>query len=278
MFGVLSSPVNANNYNLEINTSILSGDIVLKIGSNNVLDNVGNGNTETTLNTGVSFNNVYTISYDANGGSGAPDSQLKIHGTALTLSSVKPTRSGYAFLGWSTNKNATSATYAAGGSYTANASTTLYAVWEKRLYLYNLGDECISVSGGWSFVKRVNTSYSPGSFTKGSNYLQLSVNGFQHVSVITKSMVSFKGYTKLNYVVTSANSTGSVSWTTAGPKTSRVAKSDYYVTRLGLNSPGVKTLDISSYSSGSYYVDMTLGNDNTSNSSIMLRVSSIYLS
>ena len=38
---------------------------------------------------------TYTISYNANGGSGAPASQTKTYGTTLTLSSTKPTRSGY---------------------------------------------------------------------------------------------------------------------------------------------------------------------------------------
>ena len=71
----------------------------------------------------------YTVSYDANGGSGAPGSQTKTQDATLTLSSTKPTRSGYTFLGWATSASATSATYQPGGSYTANASVTLYAVW-----------------------------------------------------------------------------------------------------------------------------------------------------
>lgn len=76
----------------------------------------------------------YTVAYNANGGSGAPGSQTKWYGTALTLSTAKPTRTGYSFLGWSTSKTATSATYAAGGSYTANAAATLYAVWKANTY------------------------------------------------------------------------------------------------------------------------------------------------
>ena len=71
----------------------------------------------------------YTVSYDANGGSGAPSSQTKTKDVTLTLSSTKPTRSGYTFLGWATSASATSASYQPGGSYTANASVTLYAVW-----------------------------------------------------------------------------------------------------------------------------------------------------
>ena len=76
----------------------------------------------------------YTITYNANGGSGAPSSQTKWKNQTLTLSSTKPTRTGYSFLGWSTSSTATTATYAAGGSYTANAAATLYAVWKANTY------------------------------------------------------------------------------------------------------------------------------------------------
>lgn len=76
----------------------------------------------------------YAIKYNANGGSGAPSSQTKWKDQTLTLSSTKPTRTGYSFLGWSTSASATSATYSAGGSYTANAAVTLYAVWKANTY------------------------------------------------------------------------------------------------------------------------------------------------
>lgn len=72
---------------------------------------------------------TYTVSYNANGGSGAPGSQTKTQDVTLTLSSTRPIRSGYTFLGWSTSSSATSASYQPGGSYTANSSVTLYAVW-----------------------------------------------------------------------------------------------------------------------------------------------------
>lgn len=76
----------------------------------------------------------YTVSYNANGGSGAPASQTKWKDQTLTLSSTKPTRTGYSFLGWSTSSSATTAIYSASGSYTANAAATLYAVWKANTY------------------------------------------------------------------------------------------------------------------------------------------------
>lgn len=77
---------------------------------------------------------TYTISYNANGGSGAPSSQTKTYNVALTLSSTIPKRDGYEFLGWATSSTATSATYSAGGSYTSNSEATLYAVWKVLSY------------------------------------------------------------------------------------------------------------------------------------------------
>ena len=74
----------------------------------------------------------YTISYNANGGSGAPASQTKYHGYDMALSDTIPTRSGYTFKGWATSSTATTASYQAGGNYTANSSRTLYAVWESN--------------------------------------------------------------------------------------------------------------------------------------------------
>lgn len=82
-----------------------------------------------------------TVVYDANGGSGAPSSHTVSGDSSsltVTLSSVKPTRSGYIFAGWATSATATTATYAAGqvlGSVYATTSGhtwTLYAVWTKE--------------------------------------------------------------------------------------------------------------------------------------------------
>jgi len=73
---------------------------------------------------------TYTVSYNANGGNGAPGSQTKTHGATLTLSNTVPSRAGYTFLGWATSSTVTSVSYQPGGLYTANAGIILYAVWD----------------------------------------------------------------------------------------------------------------------------------------------------
>lgn len=73
---------------------------------------------------------TYKVTFNANGGTGAPSQQTKTYGVNLTLSSTKPTRTGYTFKGWATTATATTAAYAAGGTYASNQAITLYAVWE----------------------------------------------------------------------------------------------------------------------------------------------------
>lgn len=71
----------------------------------------------------------WAVSYDANGGSGAPGGQTKWRGESLTLSSTAPTRGGHAFRGWATSKGG-SVAYQPGATYTGDSALTLYAVWE----------------------------------------------------------------------------------------------------------------------------------------------------
>lgn len=71
----------------------------------------------------------HTVSYNANGGSGAPGSQTKWWGEVLTLSNTRPTRANHTFLGWATSANGAVA-YQPGGRYGADNNVTLYAKWK----------------------------------------------------------------------------------------------------------------------------------------------------
>lgn len=80
------------------------------------------------------LNQTYKVTYNANGGTGAPAAQTKNHGANLTLSSTKPKRTGYTFVGWAKTASATSAAYSAGSIYSDDKNITLYAVWRKQTY------------------------------------------------------------------------------------------------------------------------------------------------
>ena len=77
---------------------------------------------------------TYTVSYNVNGGSETISSQTKVYGKSLTLTTTKPTRTGYNFVKWNTNSNGSGTNYASGGTYTANADAILYAQWSPITY------------------------------------------------------------------------------------------------------------------------------------------------
>ncbi len=83
-----------------------------------------------------------TITYNANGGSGAPGIQTYNYATngTINLSSTKPTREGYVFLGWATSSTAKTASYVAGQAWNKSnkGNHTLYAVWGGTLKIYYL--------------------------------------------------------------------------------------------------------------------------------------------
>ena len=74
---------------------------------------------------------VYTIEFDSNGGNETPFYQGKLHGTNTLLLRYYPTRSGYEFLGWSTDKNSSAIEYNSGSYFLLDQNITLYAVWKK---------------------------------------------------------------------------------------------------------------------------------------------------
>lgn len=88
------------------------------------------------VNVSIGAKTSYAVSYNANGGSGAPSSQTKWYGETLTLSTTRPTRTNYTFKGWATSSGGGVA-YASGATYTANAAVTLYAVWERSYTVPN---------------------------------------------------------------------------------------------------------------------------------------------
>ena len=115
--------------------------------------------------------NTYTITYNANGGSGAPSSQSYTYDpnndTVFYLSSTTPSRSGYTFLGWSLSSTATSASYSAGqrwGTHNAN-NYTLYAIWKKTVTVCGENGHVWKTRG----IKIISTRFT-WTCTRGENH------------------------------------------------------------------------------------------------------------
>ncbi len=99
---------------------------------------------------------TYTVTYDANGGSGEPEAQSKYHGGDLVLSGTVPTRKGHSFQGWATSANGEAA-YQPGDTYATDAAVTLYAVWKVNQYTDTFDPN--GGTGGGSFTGDYESSY-----------------------------------------------------------------------------------------------------------------------
>lgn len=106
----------------------------------------GSSSLRKPLETGVnSLYAVYkknvSISYNTNGGSGAPAAQSgtkyyakkesgsNITNPLITVTSSKPSRGGYNFSSWNTSANGSGTVYKVGTAYAVSANVTLYAQW-----------------------------------------------------------------------------------------------------------------------------------------------------
>ncbi len=103
-----------------------------------------------------------TISFDANGGTGAPNAISGAISKGVRIPQNIPTRNNYQFLGWSTNKSAVSAdsNYARGRIIKPNTNTTLYAVWKINTRRLNF-----DANGG-----TLSDTYIEADYNKAINY------------------------------------------------------------------------------------------------------------
>ena len=115
----------ANGYAIDLPSSVTGNGKNLQ-----TYPRLGTGNQQWTF-----VRAEHTVRFDANGGTGAPGAVTKYYKTSLTLPSAVPQRTGYRFLGWSASSGATTPSYSAGGTYTADNDITLYAVWEPLTYV-----------------------------------------------------------------------------------------------------------------------------------------------
>lgn len=144
--------------------------------------------------------NSYTVTYNVNGGTGTFANQTKNYGDSFTIHSTKPTKgsasagsytvtynangggavsaasatrtTNYTFSSWNTAQNGSGTSYAAGGTYSANASATLYAQYTSSVATaavtlptttrsgYTLNGWYTAASGGTK-VGNAGASYTP---------------------------------------------------------------------------------------------------------------------
>lgn len=126
----------------------------------------------------------HTVHYDANGGSGAPGDQTKNQGVTLTLSSKKPSKTGYTFKYWNASIGGT---YYPSGNYTHDqdgGTVTMKAYWKDET-----APSCSSFSAVPNYWSAGNGSVSFTVQDEGSGLASVTL---QRYSDVTKTWSTMK--------------------------------------------------------------------------------------
>lgn len=119
---------------------------------------------------------THTVSYNANGGTGAPGNQTKTYGYILTLSSQKPTRTGYIFNYWDGSDGGT---YYPGSSFGTDADTVLTAHWTPITYYVSYNKNKPDKASHDVSGIMTNSTHSYNNEIKSAGYTpNLSKNGY----------------------------------------------------------------------------------------------------
>jgi len=139
----------------------------------------------------------YTLTYNANGGNGAPSPQTNIpDNTFINLSSTIPTRQEIVFLGWATTETATAAEYQPGDQFNiGDSDKTLYAVWRAAtIYIIHrdinssdvIEDEAFVVPDGHygPYNPKTFPDYGPGQLAAYSDPPEGNVGAFETRTIV----------------------------------------------------------------------------------------------
>ena len=151
------------------------------------------------------FGNVYTVTYNANGGTGAPNDQTYDCGKSVTLSEVIPERTGYMFLGWATSQSATTASFHAGETCLKSGSVTLYAVWE-RIVIKDIKIETFPTKLSYCKGQKLDTAglvlkvtYTDGSTKKITS--DFEIEGYDSLKIGVQSIYINYGEKQIKYTI-----------------------------------------------------------------------------
>ena len=163
----------------------------------------------------VTGEEAYTLTYDANGGTGSMDATVSKGSITLTANAF--TKSGYTFMGWATTADGDVA-YADGAAYTLSADATLYAVWEVNDYSFAptsssgdiaSGDVVATSTGGKMVYTPTGSSASlKYSTTSGTNCIEFGKGGDCQVTVTLDKVMKVGTVITLNYYTSSASARG----------------------------------------------------------------------
>lgn len=122
------------------------------------------------------FGGMYTLSFDAQGGEGAPISLMFDYGIEYRLSNKTPTKANKVFKGWSTTAGAVNPTHQPGDVICIESDVTLYAVWGETKSAFRIAAASLSLHNDISINFKVNGEvFSDNSYSEP--YIEVTVEG-----------------------------------------------------------------------------------------------------
>ena len=134
-----------------------------------------------------------SLSYSANGGEFINNLSVvyPASGSSVTITAIKPVRTGYDFIGWATADNAETAQYVSGETFTMpSANTVLYAVWKRTEFTVSQ-----NVASGYA-ISGLSESYFYG------DELSFSVTGENPKVYINGTLAACDGEGRYSFTVT----------------------------------------------------------------------------
>ena len=214
---------------------------------------VGSNQVVTTNTIGPIAAIYWNITYDANGGTGAPSTTQITRGLTGFISSTTPTRQGYTFNGWNTNSSGTGTNYSASAAVTPTADIALYAKWTLNTYAYSIGfnnnggtGTMTSLSGTAASVTLTTNTFTRANYTFGGWNTSSAGTGTNYADGATISLSSTTTitlYAKWNAVVPGAPTITSSSATSNSITLNFTAGTNSTTTRayIGANFDGSST-------------------------------------
>jgi uncharacterized repeat protein (TIGR02543 family) len=208
---------------------------------------------------------TYTVTFNANGGSGSVQSMTANSGSGITLPSGSGlTRANYTFGGWNTNAAGTGTNYNAGASYTVTGNVTLYAKWNSSssgttVITLNYNEYWVEGSY-WQYEYELDSLLNGGKITLGDEY-NLTYSFRSNVAIDRLQVVLIDRSPALDYwgelseyrwiqenILANTVITGTVVLTATGTATNATGTANNLVVQAGEGTASAPTLTFTTFS------------------------------
>ncbi len=185
------------------------------------------GNVVASYSTTAGYSSL-AVSYHSNGGSSnvpIDSTSYRSGDTVNVRFDYVPSREGYTFLGWSTDKNATAAEFTEGGTNSfvmGSTDISLYAVWQEGIVV----DKTVSIWNG-----KVATEFGGGNGTSVSPYL---INNASQLAYFFERIANGETFSGKYFKLTKNIDLNHIEWSSSGTFSGIFDGGNHYIANLNI--------------------------------------------